>query len=48
LDTYKPEGHFAAKTTLQPQSFHRELFDHQYSLFRELYPALRPIFARML
>ncbi len=48
LSSYKPQGFFPMKTTLQPNSQHRDLFDHQYGLFRELYPALRPIFSRML
>jgi xylulokinase len=48
LSSYKPQDFFPMKATLQPNNRHRALFDHQYNLFRELYPALRPIFGRML
>jgi len=48
LSSYKPQDFFPMKNRLMPNQQYRALFDHQYALFRELYPALRPIFGRML
>jgi xylulokinase len=47
LDTYSPPGYFPSKVTLQPDERQRQHFDDQYALFRDLYPALRPTFARL-
>lgn len=44
---YNPQNYFPVKTTLYPDSQYREHHDRQYQLFRELYLALRPVFARM-
>jgi xylulokinase len=45
--TYSPSGYFPTTATLQPRPEHREHYDRQYQLFRDTYPALKPIFARM-
>ena len=46
-DSYYPENYFPTATTLSPDPEHRTYYDHHYALFRETYPALRSIFARM-
>lgn len=48
LDNYHSPGYFPSKTLLQPNSQHRHYYDHQYTLFRDLYPALRSTFARSI
>jgi|GEM_PF-2770141 len=48
LETFNPPGYFPVKTTLQPRPEHRDHFDRQYQLFRDAYPALKPLFARMV
>jgi xylulokinase len=45
---YNPPDYFPVSATLPPDREHDGHFDHQYTLFRDLYPALKPIFARML
>lgn len=47
ISSYSPENHFPITATLQPRADNRQYFDQQYNLFRELYPAIRPIFAKM-
>lgn len=47
ISTYTPSDHFPIKTSLSPNQEHRQHFDTQYNLFRELYPALKPVFAKM-
>jgi xylulokinase len=47
FDTFNPSGYFLVKTTLQPRTEFRDHFDLQYGLFRDAYPALKPLFARM-
>jgi xylulokinase len=47
LDSYSPPGLFPISQTLEPHHDERQHYDRQYRLFRELYPALRPIFAGM-
>jgi xylulokinase len=44
---YDPQGYFHAANTVQPGHAHEEHFNRQYRLFRDLYPALRPIFSQM-
>lgn len=48
LDNYHSPGYFPSKTLLQPNLQHRHYYDHQYTLFRDLYPALRSTFARSI
>jgi len=47
ITTYTPPNHFPIKVSLTPSQEHRQHFDQQYALFRELYPAIKPIFAKM-
>jgi hypothetical protein len=47
FDTFNPPGYFPVKTILQPRPEYRDHFDLQYGLFRDAYPALKPLFARM-
>ncbi len=47
ITTFTPPDHFPIKISLTPNQEHRQHFDHQYNLFRELYPAIKPIFAKM-
>lgn len=44
---YAPEGYFPVAGRLEPGAALRAHYDRQYRLFRDLYPALKPIFARM-
>lgn len=47
LDSYAPDHYFPIAQTLQPQANLRPLYDRQYRLFLDAYPALRSVFARM-
>ena len=44
--TYAPEGFFPIRATLQPDAELHARCTQKYALFREAYPALKPIFAR--
>ena len=48
LESYNPPGYFPVKVTLQPNAKHREHYDQKYQLFRDTYPALKPIFGKMV
>jgi xylulokinase len=47
LKNYAPRHYFPVKMTLQPDSRYRQHYERQYRLYRELYPALRPVFGKM-
>jgi xylulokinase len=47
VNTYNPPGYFPVKMTLQPNPANRAHFDAKYQLFRDTYPALKPIFGKM-
>jgi xylulokinase len=46
--SYNPPDYFPIKVTLQPNTKHREHYDQKYQLFRDTYPALKPIFGKMV
>jgi xylulokinase len=48
IESYNPPGYFPVKVTLQPNPKHREHYDQKYQLFRDTYPALKPIFGKMV
>ncbi len=45
--SYTPPGYFPVEAEFQPDGRYREHFDRQYRVFRDAYPALKPIFARL-
>jgi xylulokinase len=47
FETYNPPGYFPVKVTLQPDAKYRAHYDQKYQLFRDTYPALKPIFGKM-
>jgi xylulokinase len=42
---YAPQGMFPVEIRLHPNPATRQHYDHQYGLFRQVYPALAPVFA---
>jgi xylulokinase len=44
---YAPQGFFPVGESLQPDPLYSDHFDRQYQVFRDLYPALKPIFAEL-
>jgi xylulokinase len=46
-DTYAPENFFPLSAVMQPDEAKQAHYDKQYALFRQAYPALKPIFAEM-
>lgn len=42
--TYQPDGYFPLAGKLTPSDEYRDIYDHKYALFRQAYPALKPIF----
>jgi xylulokinase len=47
LHDYAPADFFPIAQTLRPDTSLRAIYDRQYRLFLDAYPALRPVFARM-